>query len=109
MANFDGNYPYGSGQKGVYRQTTVKVGSFQPNAWGLHDMHGNVWEWCWDRMRAYTRESQRDPMGDTPAGSSLVVRGGSWDSSARGCRSAGRVDNAPGDSYDSIGFRVVVR
>jgi len=82
QANYDGNYTYGKGRKGAYRQKTVEVGSFPANAWGLHDMHGNVLEWCSDRYAdEYYRESPReDPSGpaDDPDVYQRVLRGGSW-------------------------------
>jgi sulfatase modifying factor 1 len=97
MANFNGGYPYGGGRRGVYRETTVAVGSFRPNAWGLYDMHGNVWEWCEDWYGMYPSRSVTDPFG--PASSSEVYRirrGGGWYDSASECRSAYRFMDPPG-------------
>lgn len=75
--NFDGNYPYGGGDKGIYRKSTVPVGSLgYKNDFGLYDMHGNVWEWCADWYGAYTADTT-DPVGPT-SGSSRVMRGGGW-------------------------------
>ncbi|MCX7024617.1 MAG: formylglycine-generating enzyme family protein, partial [Spirochaetes bacterium] len=106
QANYDGNYPYNGNAKGGYRQTTTKVGSFAPNGYGLYDMHGNVWEWCWDRYGAYAGGSQNNPQG-AASGTNRVARGGSWGSLASRCRVAGRYSNNPLNQDDNVGFRVV--
>ena len=106
MANFDGNYPYGNGQVGVDRHRPVDVGSFRPNAWGLHNMHGNVWEWCSDWQGDYPSGVAVDPSGP-PAGKDRVNRGGSWGASAGGCRSAFRGGEDPGGRFSTQGFRLV--
>ena len=107
MANFDGNYPYGGASTGEYRNKTVAVGSFQSNAWGLYDMHGNVWEWCSDRYGDYPSGSVVDPTG-ARSGSVRVNRGGSWFSGARFCRSAIRYGNSPGVRGNDLGFRLAL-
>jgi formylglycine-generating enzyme required for sulfatase activity len=85
---------------------THPVGTLQPNAWGLYDMYGNVWEWVQDWYGEYTAEPVTDPQGPA-AGSVRVIRGGSWDSDARNCRSAGRAPIAPGTRSDDLGFRLL--
>jgi len=87
---------------------TAKVGSYLPNAWGLYDMHGNVFEWCldwWDGS-AYSPADATNPVGDA-TGSYRVLRGGNWDYKAGNCRSAVRSSNRPSVNYSNIGFRVV--
>jgi formylglycine-generating enzyme required for sulfatase activity/uncharacterized caspase-like protein len=105
QANFDGNYPYGGAGKGTYLQKTCAVGSYPANALGLHDMHGNVWEWCADWYENYPAGKVTDPTGPKE-GSHRVLRGGSWDISAWCCRAANRSRLAPGFRADSLGFRL---
>lgn len=91
---------------GEYRTKTVPVGSLQcPNALGLHDMSGNVWEWCWDWYKTYPTVLETDPKGPD-SGSFRVFRGGSWVSNPQGVRAADRSVNAPDNRVNSIGFRL---
>ncbi len=108
QANYNGNYTYGSGRKGVSREKPVVVGSFPANPWGLYDMHGNVLEWCQDWYGAYPAGEVVDPQGPAK-GRERVLRGSAWTEGPAGCRSADRAWSPP--SYTSFGggygFRVV--
>ncbi len=104
-ANYDGNYPYMGCSRGQYRKKTVSVGSFSPNAWGLYDMHGNVWEWCQDWKGDYPGGSVTDPEGPS-SGQYPVIRGGSWSHNAGNCRSADRNISTPDYRSRFNGFRV---
>ena len=107
QANYDGDYAYGSGRKGRYREKTVSVGSFSANAWGLYDVHGNVWERvgdCWNG--SYTgapAEGSAWTRGDC---AKRVLRGGSWLSVPRYLRSASRGRKTAGDRSSNVGFRI---
>ncbi|MGH7506999.1 MAG: formylglycine-generating enzyme family protein [Longimicrobiales bacterium] len=90
-ANYNGQFPLPGQAEGENRGSVTPVGSFHPNAWGLFDMHGNVWEWTND---AYD-ESRK------------VIRGGSWRFNADSARCALRYHHAPRDRGDSLGFRIV--
>jgi formylglycine-generating enzyme required for sulfatase activity len=109
IANYDGNYTYSSGPKGEYREQTTAVGSFPSNAFGLHDMHGNVWEWCLDHRHDTYEGAPTDGSAWTTGGdeSVRVLRGGSWDNLPRVCRSANRYRLARDSQGSFIGFRVV--
>lgn len=99
-----GNYAWFDGNSG---NKTHPVGQRQANPWGLHDMHGNVWEWVQDiyAEKAYGNHSGRDPIY-TGSGSNRVDRGGSWYSSAGYTRCANRDNGDPGGRYSNLGFRV---
>jgi formylglycine-generating enzyme required for sulfatase activity len=114
QANYDGNYPYNNNEKGIYREKTTEVGSFKPNDWGLYDMHGNVWEWCWDWYvkisilsdMSSLSEAQTDPEGAS-SGTKRVERGGGLDMNADSLRSAFRYSDKPSYSCCDLGFRIV--
>ncbi len=106
QVNYDGNYAQEGCPKGEYREKTVPVESFPPNAWGLYDMHGNVWEWCQDRYGVYPSGSVTDPKGPV-LGLTRVDRGGSWFNGAWGCRSANRDGGTPDLRFFNLGFRLV--
>ena len=104
VSRLDGHY---RGRDGfVY---TAPVGRYRPNAWGLHDMHGNVWEWCWDW---YGKDFYKGSRVDDPAGpleaASRVIRGGSWYHDPRNCRSAGRGRCTPDHRNSDLGFRLAL-
>jgi formylglycine-generating enzyme required for sulfatase activity len=86
---------------------THTVGLLESNAWGLYDMHGNVWEWCSDWYGEYPKGAVSDPTGPCE-GSFRVYRGGSWGSVAADCRSASRRWNAPSLRNGGLGFRVAL-
>ena len=116
-ANYYGHYPYEiegnyfsqddlDTQPGQYRETTVEVGSFSPNAFGLYDMHGNVSEWVWDYYGAYGTGEQTDPVGPE-TGTLRVYRGGGWNDFAKNMRSAYRATLEQDHGSFNIGIRLV--
>jgi uncharacterized protein (TIGR02996 family) len=107
QANFNG--PFRGDNRGPYLGRTCAVGSYRPNAFGLHDMHGNVHEWCadWFDKTYYAHTPGRDPAGPS-RGDARVIRGGCWFVSWRCCRSASRGRASPaGRGYD-VGFRAAL-
>lgn len=108
LANYNGNYTYASAPKSKSRQETTEVGSFPPNAFGLYDMHGNIWEWCQDTWHDSYKGAPSD--GSAWIGNNLeqILRGGSWFDDPRNCRSAYRYNLTRDDLYyDTFGFRIV--
>jgi formylglycine-generating enzyme required for sulfatase activity len=107
QANYDGNYTYRAGRKSEYRARTTPVDTFKANPWGLHDMHGNVWEWCEDCWNDSYHRAPTDGSawlkGDC---SRRVVRGGSWSAHPTGLRSAIRLRHEPVNQMGYLGFRI---
>jgi formylglycine-generating enzyme required for sulfatase activity len=103
QANFDGRHPYGDASEGPWLQQTSPVGCYEPNAWGLFDLHGNVWEWCADEY------ADPELYGKADEGKrARVLRGGSWFNEGGLCRSACRLRRGGGERDFHVGFRVVV-
>ncbi len=109
-ANFDASAEYKQpySEEGEYRGKTLPVNSFTPNALGLYNMSGNVWEWCWNWFDSgyYNASPAVNPKGPA-SGADRVLRGGSWDASAIDCRVASRHYSAPNRSINYYGFRMV--
>ncbi len=109
QANYYWAIPYNTctNTNTTYPGRTQAVGSYAPNAFGLYDMHGNVFEWCSDTYGTYPTTAQTNPTGAT-TGSDRVNRGGCWNYNAQICRSADRRNSAPDYSSNLIGFRLVL-
>ena len=115
LVNYDGDYTYAKGPKGAYRAQTTSVASFPANAWGLHDMHGNVREWCLDHFHESYEgapvdgRAWLDPVKAEEEDNKKrrLLRGGSWNDDPGDCRSAYRNRNLPDFAVGNVGFRVV--
>ena len=109
LANYNANSTYGAGPRGEYRAQTTEVGIFSANAFGLYDMHGNVWEWCLDHWHSNYEGAPIDGRAWIEGGNSSqrVTRGGGWGSNPGYCRSAFRNGHAREEVSGYIGFRVV--
>ncbi|MDP7097999.1 MAG: formylglycine-generating enzyme family protein, partial [Rhodospirillales bacterium] len=110
QANYGGDFTYGNGLEGEFREKTMKVGQFPANVFGLHEMHGNVWEWCADcyEKDAYDEhiDVYPDMVGDLESSGGRVIRGGSWINRPGNLRSATRTCVSAGNRRYFLGFRI---
>ena len=110
QANYAADFVYGTGQMGKFHEKTKKVGRFPANTLGLHDMHGNVWEWCADlyEQGAYSKQADvyPDMIGDLESYGDRIVRGGSWSNKPWNVRSASRNWLDAGERRNIVGFRI---
>ena len=102
QANFDGRFPYNGNTRMEYRQKTTPVGTFSANRWGLHDMHGNVWEWCWEGPNGNGTDNYSIQLNN----SICVIRGGAWSSSGVSLHSSYRSGFRPNVRNNYVGFRI---
>ena len=108
VANFNGEHTFRDEPRGYYRHVTTEGGTFPPNAFGLYDMHGNLWEWCADNWLDDYSSSPRDNDSYQKKDSHYrVARGGSWHEPPELCRSAARIRCLQSDADEFMGFRVV--
>ena len=108
QANYDANFVYGDGGRpGIFRQKTVEVGTFRKSAFGLHDLHGNVWEWVQDCYRDSYQGAPTDGSAVVAPNCGLrILRGGAWNYQPQLLRSAYRYATAPEVRLEIAGFRV---
>jgi formylglycine-generating enzyme required for sulfatase activity/tRNA A-37 threonylcarbamoyl transferase component Bud32 len=107
LVNYDGRYAYANAPTGQYREQTTDVGTFPPNAFGLYDMHGNVWEWCEDDWNENYINAPINGSALISRSDKKTLRGGSWYNDPDDCRSACRATYRLVSDYNAFGFRVV--
>jgi formylglycine-generating enzyme required for sulfatase activity len=109
LANYNATHTYADEPRGEYRRETTPVGSFPPNAFGLYDMHGNVYEWCEDDYHESYENAPTDGSAwlSDEKDTRKILRGGCWNNNLKFCRSAYRSSDLPPFWYGIIGFRVV--